>query len=82
MVKQVVVSISSVQRLTRYSDDDGRPVPGSGRERHMIEHLVLQAFVADGSFEAGPWKIWGTLPEMPFERIRDDDIIFKEAMGR
>ncbi|KAI0440270.1 hypothetical protein F4803DRAFT_483336 [Xylaria telfairii] len=81
VLKQVVVSISSVQRLTRYYED-GRPVPGTGRERHMVEHLVLQAPVADGTFEAGPWQIWGTLPEMPFEKIRDDDLMFREYMAR
>ncbi|KAI0454068.1 hypothetical protein F5B21DRAFT_477376 [Xylaria acuta] len=88
VLKQAVVSISSVQRLTRYYDDDdangngGQKVPGGERERHMMEHLVLQAVVEDGTFETGPWKIWGTLPEMSFETIRDDHILYTGAIAQ
>ncbi|KAI8953419.1 hypothetical protein F4801DRAFT_132185 [Xylaria longipes] len=75
-IKQATISISSVQRLTRY-DKDGAVVPGSERERHMVEHFVMQSEI-DEEYQSGPWKIWGTLPEMPFERIRDDAMIFAD----
>ncbi|KAI1109638.1 hypothetical protein F5Y14DRAFT_455808 [Nemania sp. NC0429] len=71
--KQAVVSISSVQRLARYDDArGGEVVPGSERERHLVEHFVLQSDVKDGTFESEPWKIWGTLPEMSYETMRED----------
>ncbi|KAI0906132.1 hypothetical protein F4823DRAFT_608315 [Ustulina deusta] len=80
LIKQAVVSISSVQRLTRYDDaKGGAKVPGGARERHMTEHIVLQAEIKDKTYEAEPWKIWGTLPEMSYEAIRDDIRMFDEA---
>ncbi|KAI8632656.1 hypothetical protein F5Y19DRAFT_471827 [Xylariaceae sp. FL1651] len=82
LVKQAVVSISSVQRLARFDDrNGGAVVPGSRRERPMLEHVVLQAEINPSTFQAEPWKIWGNLPEMPYETIRDDAIIFQEAMA-
>ncbi|KAI0972003.1 hypothetical protein F4678DRAFT_430823, partial [Xylaria arbuscula] len=80
LLKQAVVSIASVQRVTRY-DAAGAKVPGSERERTMTEHIVLQAEVEDKTFESAPWKIWGTLPEMSFETIRDDHAMYTESMG-
>ncbi|KAI0172389.1 hypothetical protein GGR52DRAFT_403355 [Hypoxylon sp. FL1284] len=70
-LKQVVVTISSVQRVTRYDDTQrGAKVPGSERVRHMTEHLVLQAQVDNVTYEAGPWKIWGTLSESTYEAYK------------
>ncbi|RWA04464.1 hypothetical protein EKO27_g10644, partial [Xylaria grammica] len=64
-------------RLTRYADKaGGAVVPGSGRERHMTEYIVLQAPVAEDTFEAEPFKIWGTLSEMSYETMRDDAALF------
>ncbi|KAI1749296.1 hypothetical protein F4782DRAFT_311408 [Xylaria castorea] len=85
ILKQAVVSISSVQRLARYNDndDDGggdAPVPGSERERHMTEHLVLHSVINEDTYEAGPWKIWGTVPEMSLEMIIKDNDMFSGAM--
>ncbi|TGJ77577.1 hypothetical protein E0Z10_g10695 [Xylaria hypoxylon] len=81
LIKQAVVSISSVQRLTRYNAKTGEKIPGGERERYMKEHLVLQSNVKDGTFEAEPWKVWGTLPEMSYEMIRDDTAMYKEAIN-
>ncbi|KAI2632773.1 hypothetical protein GGS21DRAFT_141770 [Xylaria nigripes] len=82
-VKQAVVSIASVQRLTRYDDTRGGiKVPGSERERHMIEHFVLQAKINEVTFESEPWKVWGTLPEMTYETILEDKAMFDDAMAQ
>ncbi|KAI8957715.1 hypothetical protein F5Y11DRAFT_338534 [Daldinia sp. FL1419] len=68
MVKQIVVSISSVQRIARYDDTKGGiKIHGSERERKMTEHIVLQADMDKNTFEAEPWRIWGTLPEATYE---------------
>ncbi|KAI1771629.1 hypothetical protein F4818DRAFT_428448 [Hypoxylon cercidicola] len=73
LIKQVVVSIASVQRITRYDDANGGvKVPGSERVRHMIEHMVLQAEVDTVTYEARPWRIWGTLSEATFESYKTE----------
>ncbi|KAI1432444.1 hypothetical protein GGR50DRAFT_599220 [Xylaria sp. CBS 124048] len=85
LVKQAVVSIASVQRLSRYdAASGGVPIPGSQRERHMVEHIVLQTEINGQTFESEPWKIWGSLSEMPYERIRDDTLMYNHmyAMGQ
>jgi len=79
LIKQAVVSISSVQKLTRYNN--GVLVPGSGEEKEMLEHIVLQAEVDTSTWVSEPWKVWGNLSEMPYEQIRDDAIMFAEAMA-
>ncbi|KAI1349910.1 hypothetical protein F5Y01DRAFT_287404 [Xylaria sp. FL0043] len=78
LVKQAVVSIASVQRLTRY--DDGQGSPPAARERHMVEHIVLQAEVHDKTFVTEPWRVWGTLPEMSYETIVEDQALLREAI--
>ncbi|XXH05814.1 hypothetical protein Hte_012252 [Hypoxylon texense] len=71
LLKQAVVSIASVQRITRYDDaKGGAKVPGSERVRHMTEHLVLQAEVDTITYKAHPWKIWGTLSEATYESYK------------
>ncbi|KAI1472286.1 uncharacterized protein F4812DRAFT_7356 [Daldinia caldariorum] len=70
-LKQIVVSIASVQRIARYDDSKGGvKVPGSERVRKMVEHIVLQAAIDKNTYEAEPWKIWGTLPETTYEEYR------------
>ncbi|KAI1129315.1 hypothetical protein F5Y10DRAFT_238677 [Nemania abortiva] len=85
LIKQAVVSISSVQRLARYDMTDGGGggtlIPGSQRERRMMEHLVLQADIKEGTYEHGPWKVWGTLPEMSYETIRDETAAFQDLVA-
>ncbi|KAI0805086.1 hypothetical protein GGR55DRAFT_656976 [Xylaria sp. FL0064] len=83
LVKQAVVSIASVQRLTRYDDAkwgaEGKPA--AARERHMVEHIVLQAEVHDKTFVTESWKVWGTLPEMSYEDIVEHEALLREAMA-
>ncbi|KAI2619717.1 hypothetical protein GGR54DRAFT_603412 [Hypoxylon sp. NC1633] len=67
-IKQVIVTIASVQRIARYDIPKGRvKIPGSERVRHMTEHIVMQATIDITTWENGPWKIWGTLPETTYE---------------
>ncbi|GAP91358.1 hypothetical protein SAMD00023353_6000070 [Rosellinia necatrix] len=77
LVKQAVVSIASVQRIVRYDDGrGGEKVPGSEREREMMEHFVIQAPVKTPSFETSAWKVWGTIPEATYESLREDIRLF------
>ncbi|RYP07166.1 hypothetical protein DL764_002713 [Monosporascus ibericus] len=82
-IKQAVVSISSVQRLARYDDTKGgAKINGSERVRHMLEHIVLQADINDKTYEHGPWRLWGTIPESTYEsylqEIADSQVAFSE----
>ncbi|KAI0112857.1 hypothetical protein F4814DRAFT_323818 [Daldinia grandis] len=86
-LKQIVVSISSIQRISRYDDTKGGiKVAGSERVRKITEHLVLQAGMDRNTFEAEPWKIWGTLPEMTYEEylaeIENLDAVMADEAGK
>lgn len=73
LLKQAVVSIASVQRITRYDDAKGGvKIPGSERVRHMTKHLVLQAEVDNVTYEPHPWHIWGSLSEATYESYKAD----------
>ncbi|KAH9897084.1 hypothetical protein F4778DRAFT_243348 [Xylariomycetidae sp. FL2044] len=73
IVKQAVVSIASVQRLDR--SDRGRGdlrTLGGDKEKHMLEHIVIQSEVDTATYESGPWKIWGNLPESTLESYLEE----------
>lgn len=56
-IKQAVVRISSRQRLTRYKQD-GSVVPGSGKEKDVVEYVVLQQQILQ--WKEQDWQVWGT----------------------
>ncbi|KAI5917534.1 hypothetical protein F4810DRAFT_704845 [Camillea tinctor] len=70
LIKQAVVSICSVQRLTRCLGD--AKIPGTERMRELTEHIVLHSEVNPRTFESGPWRIWGNLSEMTYEEYLND----------
>ncbi|KAI1803672.1 hypothetical protein F4811DRAFT_562333 [Daldinia bambusicola] len=81
-LKQIVVSIASVQRIARYDDSKGGvKVPGSERVRKMVEHIVLQASINKNTYECEPWKIWGTLPETTYEEYHAELENFQAVMS-
>ncbi|KAI2463590.1 hypothetical protein F4781DRAFT_416159 [Annulohypoxylon bovei var. microspora] len=70
LTKQAIVSIASAQHIARYDElKGGVMIEGSERVRHVVEHIVMQSNVSDATYEATPWKIWGTLPESTYESI-------------
>ncbi|KAI1101648.1 hypothetical protein F4804DRAFT_315329 [Jackrogersella minutella] len=73
LVKQLVLSIASVQRIARFDDSrGGLKIGGSERVRHLLEHFVIQAVVDRHTFAAEPWKVWGTLDETTYEAYLED----------
>ncbi|KAI0391705.1 hypothetical protein F5Y17DRAFT_396417 [Xylariaceae sp. FL0594] len=80
LIKQAVVSISSVQRLTRF-DEQGNKVPGTGQVKELLEHVVLQSEVDTNTWKSSPWKIWGNLSETAYEDIVADLALFNEVMA-
>jgi len=65
-LRQAVARIKSVQRLTRY-DADGEAVPGSGKEKEVVEYVVVQKRLWLG--KEHPWRIWGTTEETTIEAL-------------
>lgn len=65
-IRQAVVRIKSVQKLTRY-DAEGKMVAGSGKEKEVVEYVVVQKRCWLG--KEYPWKIWGTTEETTIEAL-------------
>ena len=66
-IRQAVVKISSQQRILRYDElGDGtrQLVLGSDKWEPMMEYLVLQKRIIDGTEEA--WRIWGMVEESSY----------------
>lgn len=70
-VRQAVVRISSRQKLTRLRNVNGNLgiVPGSGKEKDVVEYLVLQKLY--DKWNEGPWQVWGTTRETTLEDLED-----------
>ncbi|PQE15180.1 Mitochondrial inner membrane Mba1 protein [Rutstroemia sp. NJR-2017a WRK4] len=67
-LRQAVVRIASRQKMTRKSRN-GEVVPGSGKEKDVVEYLVLQMFYR--GYEPGEWRVWGTTEETTLERAEE-----------
>ncbi|KAM3068253.1 hypothetical protein ACMFMG_009393 [Clarireedia jacksonii] len=67
-LRQAVVRIASRQKMTRKSRN-GEVVPGSGKEKDVVEYLVLQKFYR--GFESGEWRVWGTTEETTLDRVEE-----------
>ena len=70
LIHQSVVKISSTQKLTRYTrakNGELQQIPGSGREKDVVENLVLQRTTTQ--WKPGSWMIWGTAKETTIEDI-------------
>ncbi|KUJ07384.1 uncharacterized protein LY89DRAFT_631479, partial [Mollisia scopiformis] len=71
-IRQAVVRISSRQKLTRSLRTKGgasEVVPGSGKEKDVVEYVVIQQ-----KFEAwrpGPWQVWGTTRETTLRDVEE-----------
>ncbi|KAK7974193.1 hypothetical protein PG989_016041 [Apiospora arundinis] len=65
--RQAVVSIASVQRMTRYIPK-GNTTERVVTEKPMLEHLVLSSQVDHtNTYGQTPYRIWGTLQESTLE---------------
>ena len=65
-VRQAVVRLSSRQKLSRYSAD-GRLVKGTGKERDVVEYLVVEK--SYWNWKEGDWRVWGTTEETKLETV-------------
>lgn len=65
-VRQAVVRIASRQKLSRF-DANGNLVKGTGKERDVVEYLVLQKAYLD--WKGQDWQVWGTTEETKLETL-------------
>ncbi|RFU34488.1 hypothetical protein B7463_g1857, partial [Scytalidium lignicola] len=75
-VRQAVVKIASKQKLTRFRGD-GQVVPGTGKEKDIVEYVVLQKVYR--GWKGGEWKVWGTTEETTLEEVLELEKRQKEA---
>lgn len=69
-IRQAVVRVSSRQKLTRSKSGKGGKVEilgGSGKEKDVVEYLVVQRFMRD--WKEGEWRVWGTTGETSLEDV-------------
>ena len=71
-VMQAVVRIASRQKLTRLVKGKSggmEVVPGSGKEKDVVEYVVLQKQYE--SWKEGEWQVWGTTKETTLEDVEE-----------
>ncbi|KAG4443319.1 hypothetical protein IFR05_001188 [Cadophora sp. M221] len=71
-LRQAVVRISSTQRLTRWVKGKGgelEVVPGSGKEKDVVEYLVLQKMAR--GWREDEWQVWGTTTETTLSDVEE-----------
>ncbi|KAL8417773.1 hypothetical protein RB594_001420 [Gaeumannomyces avenae] len=67
-VHQVVVAISSRQRLAQYDDTKkGMLVPGSEKTVDLVEHLILTRPIDFKTYVPGDWAVFGHAEESSLE---------------
>jgi protein MBA1 len=70
-IRQVVVRISSRQKLTRYKAD-GSIVPNTGKEKDVTEYFVIQKNMRGG--KEGEWTVWGTTEETDLDKFQAEQL--------
>lgn len=70
-IRQTVVRIDSRQKLSRYRPD-GTLIEGSGKEKDILEYVVIQKMTVDG--KEREWQVWGTTGETTLQQVREAKI--------
>ncbi|KAH8782340.1 MBA1-like protein-domain-containing protein [Hyaloscypha sp. PMI_1271] len=71
-VIQAVVRIASRQKLTRWvkgKSGSMEVVPGSGKEKDVVEYVVLQRQYE--GWREGEWQVWGTTQETTLDDVEE-----------
>lgn len=69
-IRQAVVRIASRQKLTRWAKGKSGSleiVPGSGKEKDVVEYVVVQQKFEN--WKGGSWQVWGTTTETTPENV-------------
>ncbi|KAF8849708.1 hypothetical protein BDZ45DRAFT_634016 [Acephala macrosclerotiorum] len=71
-VRQAIIQICSRQKLTRSRKLKGgevEVVPGSGKEKDVVEYVVLQQRIE--AWKPGSWQVWGTTGETTLRDLEE-----------
>ncbi|KAK9417427.1 hypothetical protein SUNI508_08787 [Seiridium unicorne] len=72
-IRQAVVAVSSTQRIVTIDENRGGvAVPGTAKAKPMRENIVLTSYVDAKTWQQGPWRIWGTLPDSTVQGHLDE----------
>lgn len=74
IIRQAAVRICSRQKLTRYSrtpDGNLEQINGSGKEKDLVEYLVIQRIYEQ--WQPKEWMVWGTAKETSLNDIQEWD---------
>lgn len=72
-IRQAVIAVSSTQRIVTIDEKrGGLEVPGTARAKQLRENIVLTSYVDEHTWQQGPWKIWGTLPDSTIQNHLDE----------
>ena len=77
--RQVIVSISSVQRLVEYDDMNGGAVV-SEKLTEKVENMMMVSEIGHRTFKQTDWKIHGFLEPMTVELYEDTKRLNDEAL--
>ncbi|KAK7414168.1 hypothetical protein QQX98_006954 [Neonectria punicea] len=80
--EQAVVAICSTQKAARYNASSGELVPGSTRLQQKVEHVVLSRQVSETTYEAGPWRIWGTVPVTTMDAYKEEQAWIRQEQAK
>jgi protein MBA1 len=72
-IRQAVVAVVSTQRIVTIDEKrGGAEVPGTAKAKPVRENIVLTSYVDEKTWQQGPWRIWGTLPDSTIKGHTDE----------
>ncbi|KAI0153569.1 hypothetical protein BJ166DRAFT_500520 [Pestalotiopsis sp. NC0098] len=78
-IRQAVVAVESTQRIVTIDNKNGgAEVPGTAKAKSMRENIVLTSYVDPKTWQQGPWKVWGTLPDSTLEAFVAEMAAYKQ----
>lgn len=81
LVHQVVVAISSRQRLVQYDANRGQPTPVSEKVHDLVENMILTRTIEMKSYQAGDWAVLGQAEETTYQHIAAEERLINSSIG-
>ncbi|KAG5935360.1 hypothetical protein E4U53_000453, partial [Claviceps sorghi] len=82
MTEQAVVAVASTQQASRVDAATGETVPGSLKVQDKVEYVVLSRQVNAKTFEASPWRLWGTTSPTTLEAYLQEKAVIEREQAR
>lgn len=82
LTEQAVVAIASTQKLSKQNVSTGEIIPGSVKVKDQIEYVVMWRELKAKTYEAGPWRIWGTTNATSLETVRERTDFWRKEQAK